>query len=96
MKRLLLFLLLAAAGMLTLHLAVGDEQPTRANGKPTAKEGDGERNEPDRQGGIPVGQGKVQATVAQFGQFTHVGWRTVREEDGREQQEQQQALHEAS
>jgi hypothetical protein len=31
----------------------------------------------------------VQATVAQFGQFTHVGWRTVRDRDGREQQVQQ-------
>lgn len=93
MKRLVLFLLLAAAGMLTLHLAVGEEQPTRANGKSTAKEDDGERKEPDRQGGIPVGQGKVQATVAQFGQFTHVGWRTVRGEDGREHQVQQFELN---
>lgn len=93
MKRLVLFLLLAAAGMLTLHLAVGEEQPTRANGRSTAEEGDGERKEPDRQGGIPVGQGKVQATVAQFGQFTHVGWRTVRDPDGREHQVQQFELN---
>ena len=89
MKRFVLFLLLAAAGMLALHLAVGEEQPTRSNGKTTPNEGGGERKEPDRQGGIPVGHGKVQATVAQFGQFTHVGWRTVRDADGREHQVQQ-------
>lgn len=86
MKRLLLFLLLAVCSLIALQLAVGDQAPTRANGKDGAKVED--KQQPvDRPSGISVAQGKVNASVTLTGGSSFPQWREVRTADGRMRKE---------
>ena len=86
MKRLLLFLLLAACSLVALQLAVGEQAPTRANGKGDGKAPD--RQQPnDGPSGITVAQGKLNASATLTGPATLPQWREVRTADGRVRKE---------
>ncbi|HEB52924.1 MAG TPA: hypothetical protein ENI87_06690 [bacterium] len=78
MRRLLVFFVLLAAGLLALKVAIGDEQAVRANGN--AKESPAPQN--PRQPGVRMNQGDLGATVSQRGSLRIPNRREVPQPDG--------------
>ena len=86
MKRLLLFLLLLAAGGFALHFAVGDEDVVSVK---ASESGQPAANQPEDPGaGVPVQQGRMSATVTSKGALEINPTRTLPAVDGRARKEQ--------
>ncbi len=83
MKRLLAFLLLVAAGIVALWLAIGDEEPVKANsGASSGAATTTPAAQPRGTGGVPLQQGKMGITVRQTGPVSFPQYRTVPMPDG--------------